>query len=209
MRKARPSATNWWTANPGKYFLSCVRVRNLHANSRRPIGRPKSSKALRTKSMDKVINGRADPAVSNRRQALHIVFASTSGHTEYVLDTLAGSLREFVPEWDIERRMAEKTQPLDLLQGDILLLASSTWNTGGIEGQLNPHMEVLLQEQAKDVDLAAKPCACIGLGDHRYFYLARAADLLRRYVETHHGKLILPTLTIVDDPYHHEETVKP
>ncbi|HEY6767200.1 MAG TPA: flavodoxin domain-containing protein [Candidatus Sulfotelmatobacter sp.] len=158
--------------------------------------------------MDKIINGRADTAVSNRRQALHIVFASTSGHTEYVLDTLAGSLREFVPEWDIERRMAEKTQPLDLLQGDILLLASSTWNTGGIEGQLNPHMEVLLQEQAKDVDLAAKPCACIGLGDHRYFYLARAADRLQRYVETHHGKLILPTLKIVDEPYGQEETVR-
>ena len=158
--------------------------------------------------MDKIINGRAETAVFNHRQALHIVFASTSGHTEYVLDTLAGSLREFVPEWDIERRMAEQTQPLDLLQGDILLLASSTWNTGGIEGQLNPHMEVLLQEQAKDVDLAAKPCACIGLGDHRYFYLARAADRLQRYVETHHGKLILPTLKIVDEPYGQEETVR-
>src|ERR1700693_5216455 len=104
--------------------------------------------------MDKIINGRAETAVFNRRQALHIVFASTSGHTEYVLDTLAGSLREFVPEWDIERRMAEKTQPLDLLQGDILLLASSTWNTGGIEGQLNPHMWVLLHDQAKTLDLA-------------------------------------------------------
>jgi flavodoxin I len=180
----------------------------LTASSGRPIAPAKSHKALRTKSMDKIINGRADTAVFNHRQALHIVFASTSGHTEYVLDTLAGSLREFVPEWDIERRMAEKTQPPDLLQGDILLLASSTWNTGGIEGQLNPHMEVLLQEQAKDVDLAAKPCACIGLGDHRYFYLARAADRLQRYVETHHGKLILPTLKIVDEPYGQEETVR-
>src|ERR1700730_3064712 len=149
MRKARPSATNWWTANPGKYFLSCVRARHLTANSRRPIGPAKSHKALRTKSMDKIINGRADTAVSNRRQALHIVFASTSGHTEYVLDMLAWSLREFVPEWDIERRMAEKTQPLDLLQGDILLLASSTWNTGGIEGQLNAHMKELLQDTDK------------------------------------------------------------
>jgi flavodoxin I len=157
--------------------------------------------------MHKIINGRADSAVANHRQSLHIVFASTSGHTEYVVDTLAGSLMELVPEWDIEMRRAEQTQPLDLLQGNILLLASSTWNTGGIEGQLNPHMEVLLQEQAKDVDLAAKPCACIGLGDHRYFYLARAGDRLQNYVETHHGKLIVPTLKIVDEPYGHEETV--
>ena len=45
--------------------------------------------------------------------------------------------------------MAEKTQPQDLLSGDILLLASATWNTGGIEGQLNPHMSVLLHDKAK------------------------------------------------------------
>lgn len=158
--------------------------------------------------MDEPINGRADTAVFNHRQSLHIVFASTSGHTEYVVDTLAACLSEAAPAWEIERQMAEQTQPLDLLRGDILLLASSTWNTGGIEGQLNPHMEVLLQEQAQDVNLAAKPCACIGLGDHRYFYLARAADRLQRFVEAHHGQLILPTLRIVDEPYGHEETVR-
>jgi flavodoxin I len=158
--------------------------------------------------MDKITNVRGDAAVSIRRRSLHIVFASTSGHTEYVVDTLIGSLREFAQGWDIQKRMAEKTQPLDLLQGDVLLLASSTWNTGGIEGQLNPHMEELLQEQAKDVDLADKPCACIGLGDHRYFYLARAGDRLQGYVKTHHGQLILPTLKIIDEPYGQEETVR-
>jgi flavodoxin len=158
--------------------------------------------------MDKIVNAGADAAVSIQRRSLHIVFASTSGHTEYVVDTLMGSLGEFVPGWDIEKRMAEKTQPLDLLRGDVLVLASSTWNTGGIEGQLNPHMERLLQEQAKDVDLAAKACACIGLGDHRYFYLARAADRLQGYVETHHGELILPTLKIIDEPHGQEETVR-
>src|ERR1700722_6314647 len=104
--------------------------------------------------MDKITNAGADAAVSIQRRSLHIVFASTSGHTEYVVDTLIGSLGESVPGWDIEKRMAEKTQPLDLLRGDVLVLASATWNTGGIEGQLNPHMEQLLQEQAKDVDLA-------------------------------------------------------
>jgi hypothetical protein len=70
---------------------------------------------------------------------LHIVFASTSGHTEYVVDTLIDSLKGIVPEWEIEKTMAEKTQPQDLLRGDVLVLASATWNTGGIEGQLNPH----------------------------------------------------------------------
>ena len=63
-------------------------------------------------------------------ESLHIVFASTSGHTEYVVDTLIDSLKGITPGWEIAETMAEKTQPQDLLSGDVLLLASSTWNTG-------------------------------------------------------------------------------
>jgi flavodoxin len=69
-------------------------------------------------------------------------------------------------------------------------------------------MSVLLQDKAKNLDLASKLCAAIGLGDDRYFYTARAADHLERYVKTHHGRLILPTLRIIDEPYGQEETVR-
>ena len=75
-----------------------------------------------------------------RRRSLHIVFASTSGHTEYVVEALIDSLKSTTPDWEIEETMAEKAQPQDLLSGDVLLLASGSWNTGSIEGQLNPHM---------------------------------------------------------------------
>jgi flavodoxin len=136
------------------------------------------------------------------------VFASTSGHTEYVVDALIKSLKGIAPGWEMEKTMAEKTQPQDLLRGDILLLAAATWNTGGTEGQLNPHMWVLLLDKAKNLDLALKPCACVGLGDHRYFYTARAADLLEHYVKAHHGRLVLPTLKIIDEPYGQEQTVR-
>jgi flavodoxin I len=143
-----------------------------------------------------------------QRRVLHIVFASTSGHTEYVVDALIDSLKGITPGWQIEDTMAEKAQPQDLLSGDILLLASATWNTGGIEGQLNPHMWVLLHDKAKALDLAGKPCACIGLGDHRYFYTARAADQLQHFVTAHHGRLIVPTLKIIGEPYGQEEAVR-
>jgi flavodoxin I len=143
-----------------------------------------------------------------QRRSLHIVFASTSGHTEYVVETLIDSLKSTTRGWEIEKTMAEKTQPQDLLSGDVLLLASATWNTGSIEGQLNPHMWVLLDDKAKTLDLAGKPCACIGLGDHRYYYTARAADHLEHYVEAHHGRLIVPTLKILDEPYGQEEAVR-
>jgi flavodoxin I len=142
-----------------------------------------------------------------QRRLLHIVFASISGHTQYVVDALTDSLKSITPGWEIEETMAEKTQPQDLLNGDVLLLASATWNTGGSEGQLNPHMSVLLHDKAKTLDMAGKPCACIGLGDHRYFYTARAADHLQHYVEAHHGRLIVPTLKIIDEPYGQEEAV--
>ena len=142
-----------------------------------------------------------------QRRLLHIVFASTSGHTEYVVGALIDSLRSITPGWEIEQTMAVKAQPQDLLNGDVLLLASATWNTGGVEGQLNPHMWVLLHEKAKTLDLAGKPCACIGLGDHRYFYMARAADHLQHYVKAHHGRLIVPTLKIINEPYGQEEAV--
>jgi flavodoxin I len=140
-------------------------------------------------------------------RVLHIVFASTSGHTAYVVEALTDSLKS-TPGWEIEETMAEKTQPQDLLSGDVLLLASATWNTGGTEGQLNPHMWALLEDKAKTLDLAGKPCACIGLGDHRYFYTARAADHLQHYVDAHHGRLIVPTLKIINEPYGQEEAVR-
>jgi flavodoxin I len=142
-----------------------------------------------------------------QRRVLHIVFASTSGHTAYVVEALTGYLKSIAPGWGVEEMMAEKTQPQDLLSGDVLLLASATWNTGGIEGQLNPHMWGLLHDRAKTLDLAGKPCACIGLGDHRYFYTARAADHLQYYVQARHGRLVVPTLKIVDEPYGQEQVV--
>jgi flavodoxin I len=73
---------------------------------------------------------------------------------------------------------------------------------------LNPHMSALLQDKAKTLDLAGKPCACIGLGDHRYFYTARAADYLQHYVAAHHGGLMLPVLKIIDEPYGQEKAVR-
>ena len=120
------------------------------------------------------------------------------GHSDEIVE---------LSNWDIEKTLAEKASPQDMLRGAVLLLASSTWNTGGVEGQLNPHMSVLLQSKAKELDLASKPSACIGLGDHRYYYTARAADLLHDYIESHHGRLLLPALKIVDEPYGQEEVI--
>jgi flavodoxin I len=117
-----------------------------------------------------------------------------------LVDAFVGSWNGTARRWDIEEAMAERTDPEDLLGADVVLLASGTWDVRGIEGQLNPHMWVLLHDKAADPDLAGKPCACIALGDDRYFYTARAADHLEHYVRSHHGPL-LPTLRIINAPY--------
>lgn len=136
--------------------------------------------------------------------SLHIIYASTSGHTEYVVDTLISSLGGLA----VEKQRAELAQPEDLLRGDILLLATSSWNTGGPEGQLNPHMFALLMNRAADMDLQGKRVAVIGLGDERYHFLCAAADHLEEFVKTHNGILIEPTLRMINEPYGQEKKVQ-
>jgi len=140
--------------------------------------------------------------------SLHIIFASTSGHTEYVVDTLIAGLAKKKPHLTVEKQRAELAKPEDLLRGDVLLLASSTWNTGSIEGQLNPHMYALLMDRASAVDLGGKKVAVIGLGDHRYYYTAKAADHLMDFVRTHNGVLIEPKLRIINEPYGQEKEIE-
>lgn len=138
--------------------------------------------------------------------SLHIIFATSTGHTEYVIDTLIDALRAKAPALQIEKRRAELVKPEDLQKGDVLLLASGTWNTGGSEGQLNPHMHVLLKERAKESDLQKKPCLLVGLGDDRYRYTARAMEHLMQFVLQHNGTAA-DSFIVINEPYGQEEKI--
>ena len=138
--------------------------------------------------------------------SLHIVYSTSTGHTEYVVDTLIAALRVSAPTLTIEKQRAEAAQTADLLRGDALLLACGTWNTGGTEGQLHPRMYALLKDRAKECDLQKKPCAVIALGDERYYYTARAMEHLMQFV-TQHGGQVAESLVIVNEPYGQEEKV--
>lgn len=138
---------------------------------------------------------------------LFLIFASTAGHTEYVTDVLMRFLQE-IGDVTVERKRAELCTPEDLLKGDLLLLACGTWNTGGIEGQLNPYMHRLLKEQAAKSDLAGKRVACVALGDERYHYTAEAKEHLEQFVRSHGGEIAVDSLVIVNEPYGQEEKVR-
>lgn len=137
---------------------------------------------------------------------LRIIVASTSGHTDYVVDKLMEYLHAQMT-LDIVKQRAELANANDLLKGDVLILAASTWNTGGPEGQLNPHMHYLLHDRAAAVDLKGKRVAVIGLGDDRYFFRVNAKHLMEEYVTSHGGILLEPSLAIVNEPYGQEKKI--
>ncbi len=136
--------------------------------------------------------------------SLQIIYASTSGHTEYVVDQAIAALKGVA----VEKLRAEQTQAADLLKGDVLLLASGSWNTGGVEGQLNPHMHELLKKRAADLDLSGKKVLLIGLGDDRYRYTVGCMQHLVEFVASHNGVVIEPTLKIVNEPYGQEKKIE-
>ena len=136
---------------------------------------------------------------------LQIIYASTSGHTEYVIDTVIPLLEK--GGITVKKTRVEKATAEDLTSGDALLLASGTWNTGGSEGQLNPHMHAFVWGPAKSADLKRKPVAIVALGDERYRYTAKAGEHLRTFVESHGGKVLGESLKIINEPYGQEHKI--
>lgn len=135
--------------------------------------------------------------------SVQIIYASTSGHTEYVIDTFIQALKGH----ECTKIRAESVSIEDFSEGDLLVLASGSWNTGSIEGQLNPHMHQLLKKTAVDIDLKGQKIALIGLGDDRYHYTCGAADHLEEFVRDHNGEQIGETLRIINEPYEQEKKV--
>lgn len=140
--------------------------------------------------------------------SLQIIYASTSGHTEFVVDTLMAFLKTTSKNLVIQKKRAELTKPEDLVGDDVLILASSTWNTGGPEGQLNPHMFALLTARAATVDLKGRKVAVIGLGDDRYHFTCEAANHLEEFVTSHGGVLLQPILRIINEPYDQQQKIE-
>lgn len=137
---------------------------------------------------------------------LHIIYASVSGHTEYVVEVLEKLLKE-KRNVSVEKQRAEQSEVEDLLRGDVLLLACGTWNTGGIEGQLSPFMHTLLKEKATNIDLQRKNVAFISLGDSRYYFTTRCTEHFQQFRKEHNGQQLLSPLIILNEPYGQEERV--
>lgn len=140
-------------------------------------------------------------------KSLNIIYASTSGNTEYVVGVIVDRIKAKAANLKVAVKKAECAESADLLKGDVLLLASGSWNTGGIEGQMNPYMHALLQGKAKDIDLKNKKTAIIALGDDRYYYTCRSGEHMRTFTKSHNGTIFGDPLLVVNDPYGQEERI--
>lgn len=140
--------------------------------------------------------------------SLHIIYASTSGNTQHVVETLKEHLSSTQKDIEVSVQRAEEAQADDINKGDVLLLASSTWNYDAVEGYLNMHMREFLEKRAKDADLAGKPVGLIILGDDRYYYTGRGTERFMQYLMSHNGKSCTMPLIIINDPYGQEEKIR-
>lgn len=139
---------------------------------------------------------------------LLIIYASTSGHTEYVCNHVAAVFGKKKRSIQVVLKRVEQANLADLTKADCVILASGTWNTGGIEGQLNPYMHAFTHTTIAEIDLQNKPMSVIGCGDTRYRYTCNAAHLLEEFIKTHNGHLLPHSLRIINEPYGQEEKME-
>ncbi len=140
-------------------------------------------------------------------RALTIIYTTSSGHTEFVIDSVIDLLTKERKELRITKQRAELTKPEDLTKGDLLLLACGTWNTGNVEGQLQPYMHDLLMNKAAAIELKGMPAAAIGLGDERYHFTAKAAERLNDFLQSHGANVLLPALKIINEPFDQQKKI--
>ncbi len=140
--------------------------------------------------------------------SLTIIYSSTSGHTEYVVETLAAFFATASPSIHVKKLKTELASPQDLTHADLLILASGTWNYGGREGQLNETMHRFLFEPSERVSLSGKRIAFISLGDDRYYHTTRCTEQFMRFLKSSGATMALIPLIIVNEPYGQEEKIR-
>jgi len=127
---------------------------------------------------------------------IHIVYASTSGNVEAVVDKVAEILRRH--KFDVTLTRSEQTPIEKVKKNELFLFASSTWNTG----QLNPFF-IPLFNKMREVKFKGKKAMFIGLGDTRYhsYYFCRAINLIHELWTDNGGEAVYAPLRINGEPY--------
>lgn len=134
-------------------------------------------------------------------QPIQIIYASTSGNVEIVVETIAKYLSEAGLDSKLNRAEQASEQIWD--DGNKFILATSTWEHGELNPFFNKLHKALLAKNMQN-----KQAAFIGLGDIRYepIFFCEGIEIMRRAFLQSGGSEIGRVLKINGEPYHQLET---
>lgn len=124
-----------------------------------------------------------------------IVYGSVGGNTELVCERVAEVLQ--IKGHALEILKAQLTDPANLGEWDLLVLACPTYGIGELEDYFEIFMEKL-----KEVDLKDRKCAIIGLGDPKYDldYHLESAKIIMDFLKKKEAKILHIPLRISRAP---------
>lgn len=122
-----------------------------------------------------------------------LAYATYSGGTQMAADFLSQNLKASGHTVDL-KTIAEVSFE-DILNYDLRIFASPSWDDGEKEGQ--PHVDFIsFIQKSSDKNFAGKPCAIFGLGDISYGHFCGAVDQLEEFIKKSGGKLVAESLRI-------------
>ena len=124
-----------------------------------------------------------------------IIFSSIGGNTEMVVKKVAQTMESSGHQVDYRR--VDIADPKEILNYDLTILASPTYNQGTLEDHFKPFMKSF-----KKIDLKNRNFGVIGLGDTKYYpeYLTEAAGILEEEIKKAGANLVTPPLRIGTNP---------
>ena len=127
---------------------------------------------------------------------IQIIYASASGNTEIVAETIRDVLRDNDIDYEIGR--AEQTSEKTILESDLFLFATSTWEHGVINPHFNKVVDIIKHHQ-----MIGKRAAFVGTGDTRYerVKFCGGMKMLRELFIEQNGRELINPLMIDGDVY--------
>lgn len=133
-----------------------------------------------------------------------LLYSSYSSGTQ----TAAEKVTEFLSLQNqtatVKRVTEASPEPSELLNYDLVIIASPSWWVDEKDGQPHIHMKKFLLEKCRAISLSGKNFAIFGLGDSSYAHFCGAVDVMEGFVKERGGILAQPSLRI-DSFYFNEE----
>lgn len=136
------------------------------------------------------------PLEMTKNLPVHVIYASTSGNVEAVVEKVATILEH--QGYTALLYRSEQTSIDVIEENQQFVIATSTWEHGAI----NPFF-VKLHDQMKQADIKGKRAAFIGLGDRRYepVLFCEGMEKVRRTWLKNGGSELQEPLKINGEPY--------